>query len=161
MVEVFVATRVLPSLIHYTSVPTEPLSALRANELGHAERLVQFVLGSDAVAADAAAKPCCERFLIGEAGGIHRPNLRREQVRVAATDPEDNERPRIPYHRRSHRMRELPVRSPAPFPLVGRALHSSWSRRVYACAPVAPVKVGGMPPRRGRLDGSGNRRARM
>ncbi len=50
------------------------------------------------------------------------------------------------------------------FPLVGHGLHSPRSRRVHACAPVAPVKAGRLaapPPSswRGRLDGRVIRRA--
>jgi hypothetical protein len=35
---------------------------------------------------------------------------------------------------------------PCQFPVVGRGLHSPRSRRVCACAPAAPVKVGRRPP---------------
>jgi hypothetical protein len=46
--------------------------------------------------------------------------------------------------------------------LVRYRLHSPWSRRVYASAPPAPVKVGQLwPPRRGRLDGRLIRRATL
>ena len=69
--------------------------------------LIQHRLGKNAIATDAAAKPCGEWLLIGKAGRVHRPEFRREQLGVTTAHPEHDQRSRIPYHRGSHGVREL------------------------------------------------------
>src|ERR1700688_2707178 len=63
------------SLLDYVPRSSKPLSALLADERACVKRrLVQSVLGSDTVSADTAAKPSGVRFLVCEAGGVHRPS---------------------------------------------------------------------------------------
>jgi hypothetical protein len=77
------SVRGLTAFFDFVPRPPEPLPTLLADELSRTERLVQSVLGIDPVSADTAAKPRGMRLLVGEAGGIHRPEFRREKLRVA------------------------------------------------------------------------------
>ena len=75
--------------------------------VGRAERLVELRLDEDTVAADAAAKPCGERLLIGKGAGVHRPKFGCEQLGVTAADAKDDQRAGIADHGRAYGVREL------------------------------------------------------
>jgi hypothetical protein len=83
---------------------SEPLAALLSDERSSAYRIVEMRLGKDAITADAPAKPRGKRLLVRKAGGIHRSEFRREQLRVVAPYPEYDQRSRIPYNCRPYRV---------------------------------------------------------
>ncbi len=61
------------------------LGLLLADGLGGAARLIQGRLREDAVSTNAAAKPRGEGLLVGEGARVHRPKLRREEIRLRRT----------------------------------------------------------------------------
>jgi hypothetical protein len=76
----------LPAVLDWSPRAAEALAALLADELGRSACWVELRFRKDTIAADATAKLGGKGLLIGESPGVHRTELRGEQLRVAAAD---------------------------------------------------------------------------